>query len=304
MSEEPIVFGPDRNLVGMLTRPGCAGRADVACVMLNMGVTHRVGPHRINVKLARELARQGLPSLRFDLSGIGDSAPARHPADFRTQAIRDLQSAMDAVEAGTGVRRFLVFGLCSGAMHAYSVALADSRVVGLYLFDGYAFTSKRVRWSRNWHRLLAMPTNPAIAAKTWRWLRRALRREQEPEIDIFADEAGPDPTAQEYADQLQTLHRRGVDLLLAYSATLHAVDRGQDQLSAVAGHPVLSQLRYEFLPDVDHTLLPVAAQRRLIASVTSWIGRSAFAQASAGAAHDRASRAPFEPDAQCAAHDL
>jgi hypothetical protein len=41
--------------------------------MFNMGANHRIGPRRINVKLARVLAARGVSSLRFDLGGVGDS---------------------------------------------------------------------------------------------------------------------------------------------------------------------------------------------------------------------------------------
>lgn len=270
MSEEPILFGPDANLIGVLSRPVGVPLADVACLMINVGVTHRVGPHRINVKLARHLARRGMASLRFDLSGIGDSAPARRAAEFRVQAVQDLQAAMDRLQAMTGVQRFVIFGICSGAMHAHSTALADARVVGLFMFDGYTYTTPRVRRARNWHRLMAMPRNPAIAGKTWRWLQRLLQRDATPEVDIFASDDGVYPTAIEFADSLLRLHERGTATFLVYSGTLHAVDRGTDQLASVAGHPALRCVRYEFMADVDHTLLPVAGQRRVVDAFSDW----------------------------------
>jgi alpha/beta superfamily hydrolase len=66
-------FGPGDALVGMLTAPAQQAPAGVACLMFNMGANHRVGPRRINVKLAHMLAARGVGSLRFDLGGIGDS---------------------------------------------------------------------------------------------------------------------------------------------------------------------------------------------------------------------------------------
>ena len=74
--DEPILFGPEHRLLGVLTRPVGSLQAGIACLMFNFGVTHRTGPRRIQVKLARRLAQQGVASLRFDLSGLGDSLPA------------------------------------------------------------------------------------------------------------------------------------------------------------------------------------------------------------------------------------
>ena len=44
-------------------------------VFLSAGLLHRVGPHGLHVRLARELAQMGFSSLRVDLAGTGDSPP-------------------------------------------------------------------------------------------------------------------------------------------------------------------------------------------------------------------------------------
>ena len=75
MSESTILFGSKGGLVGTLALPdeGNDGHADIGFLFLNAGVVHRVGPHRINVRIARQLAARGIPSIRFDLCGHGDS---------------------------------------------------------------------------------------------------------------------------------------------------------------------------------------------------------------------------------------
>ena len=42
-------------------------------VFLNAGLIHHVGPARLWVTLGRELASVGIPTLRLDLSGLGES---------------------------------------------------------------------------------------------------------------------------------------------------------------------------------------------------------------------------------------
>ncbi|MCH8149098.1 MAG: alpha/beta hydrolase, partial [Planctomycetes bacterium] len=84
---------------------------------------------------ARALAGRGLPSLRFDLSGLGDSAAARGDTPFKDVAIADTRAALDAVEAGPNWRDIVLFGLCSGADIALRVALEDPRVTGLVLVN-------------------------------------------------------------------------------------------------------------------------------------------------------------------------
>src|SRR5689334_7177370 len=74
--EEPLHFGEDGRLFGILTMPTAQAHSmgDVPVfVFLSAGLLHRVGPARLHVRLARELARMGFSSFRVDLAGIGDS---------------------------------------------------------------------------------------------------------------------------------------------------------------------------------------------------------------------------------------
>jgi pimeloyl-ACP methyl ester carboxylesterase len=148
--ERTLRFGPQQGLMGLLNHR--EADAPVACILLNVGVTHRVGPRRLNVKLARALGAKGVTSLRFDLAGLGDSeAPA--PGTAHTdQFAADLQSAMDGVEQAIGVGRFVLLGICSGAVNAYRVAQRDPRVVGLMMYDGYAHPTWRTRVVHDWRR--------------------------------------------------------------------------------------------------------------------------------------------------------
>jgi hypothetical protein len=144
MNETVTQLGSDKRLVAILTPPTTLPAKPIACLLVNAGVVHRIGPHRLNVKLARLLAQQGISSLRLDLSGLGDSAPVSGRANFREdQPVGDLQSAMDYLEKEKGIDRFVVVGICSGAVNGYQLALADRRVIGLLMFDG--FTSRRGR---------------------------------------------------------------------------------------------------------------------------------------------------------------
>ena len=114
MKEETLLFGPGQGLVGTLSVPSRPTES-LGMILLNAGMIHRVGPHRVNVRLARELARHGIASIRFDLAGHGDSARPSGSLSFQNQAVEDIRQAADALANATGLRRFAVFGLCSGA---------------------------------------------------------------------------------------------------------------------------------------------------------------------------------------------
>ncbi len=88
MTQTPVRFGVGHSLVGMVTTPAGQAPAAAACLMFNMGANHRIGPRRINVKLAA----RGVGSLRFDLGGIGDSDAPLTAADLPSRAVHDLQA--------------------------------------------------------------------------------------------------------------------------------------------------------------------------------------------------------------------
>lgn len=266
MNELAVQFGPGSALLGVLCQPAAMRAGGVACLMFNAGVVPRTGPHRINVKLARTLAGAGIASLRFDLSGMGDSSPATVPLDFLQQAILDMQAAMDYLERVHDMRRFIIVGNCSGAVHAYWAALADPRIIGIQMFDGYSYRSKWTLLVRHWKRFRAGSWHKTATALARRLAR--LKRD----TDIFAvTKANAGLSRDAYSKGMQTLADRGVAIFLIYSGSI--IDNysyaGQFR-DAFAGHPFVRKVRCDFAPEIDHTLLALCAQRQFIALVCDW----------------------------------
>ena len=77
MNESAIEFGPGQEISAILTEPEHRV-SDVAVVIVNAGLVHRVGPFRLHVILARELARSGFLAVRMDVSGLGYSKTRKH----------------------------------------------------------------------------------------------------------------------------------------------------------------------------------------------------------------------------------
>jgi len=301
-TESALSFGPEHTLVGVLTQPegtlrGAAG--GVACLLLNVGINHRIGPRRINVKAARRLAQAGIPSLRFDLSGVGDSRASSGREDFRAQSLADMRAALDQLQAATGATRFLVFGICSGAASALALALADTRVIGLTMLDGYIFPTKGVRLERKLRRWAAFPFNAALRRSYagWRdWSAWAsapgdadLRRKA---LNRLFGKAAPQSTedtglyqanaieynAPDFARDVNALVARKVDIYMMYSTTLNAIDHNHDLMRELRNEPFMAQVRHKFWPHVDHTVTSLAAQRDLLDEVCAWARAVAMPQ--------------------------
>jgi pimeloyl-ACP methyl ester carboxylesterase len=111
-------------LFGITTEPAGAGRGPWM-VLLNVATEHHIGPGRAWVELSRAWAQLGLRSVRFDLSGIGDS-PA-HPGQpenmsYAPQWLDDIPEVLTSLSPGDPGNAVLI-GLCSGGYGAFEAAL-------------------------------------------------------------------------------------------------------------------------------------------------------------------------------------
>ncbi|SEA99154.1 alpha/beta fold hydrolase [Variovorax sp. YR216] len=274
--ETPVQFGPDGSLIGIVTTPSEGPMEPVACVLLNMGATHRVGPRRINVKLARRLASHGISTIRMDLAGLGDSRAASGSEHYRTQAVLDMQGAMNLMGTMLGVRRFVVIGLCSGAANGLALAAADSRVVGVLMFDGYSFLGRRALWERTFRRAVAAATNPAMIEKTGRWLHRKFSAKAAAALstDMFEPDS-PEVIAATFRRAMTQTVERNVAMLFLYSGTLTVTDRNRDQLGPFVNEPFAKQIEYVFDPLLDHSLTSLASQETFMTIASDWVLRVA-----------------------------
>ena len=259
-------FGREGHLAGILCRPETDSTADLAVVFPNAGLTHHVGPWQLHVDLARHLARAGLPSLRFDLSGLGDSELPRQRESVTARTQADLCDAIDLATAECGARRIVMAGLCSGAIESHRAALGDERVCGVALLDPPAYGDRLYHVLRWGERYLSPP-------RALRFLRRKLGESRGSREK--ADPANqPEPyrpmTSEEFAAQIETTTSRGVDYLFCYSGNDDYKHRRQlfSILTPATPHDRVTVFHYR---NLDHT--PVLLQdRRIIAdTLLEWI---------------------------------
>jgi pimeloyl-ACP methyl ester carboxylesterase len=243
--------------------------------MFNAGVINRLGPHRMNVKLARTLAAQGITSLRFDLAGQGDSRAGTSGIDPLAQAVSDLQAAMDHVERRCGIKRFVLIGICSGAINAYWAAQADARVAGILMFDGFWY---RTRWTlpvRHWKRFRATGLRNTCTAV---WRRFQARGNQRQSADaaavgvIAATEGSANPPRADFCRVMNELTKRGVAVMYLYTGTFIDYYSYENQLADEFGREYFfSRMQVEYTPDIDHSLTSLASQSRLIDLLKPWV---------------------------------
>ncbi|MCP8686785.1 hydrolase 1, exosortase A system-associated [Marinobacterium sedimentorum] len=107
--------------------------ASVGVVIVVGGPQYRVGSHRQFVHLARALAGQGIPVLRFDVTGMGDSSGKKKLFD---DLDADIAAAVNCFQQHCPeLEKIVLLGLCDGASAALIYAHRDPRLAGLVLLN-------------------------------------------------------------------------------------------------------------------------------------------------------------------------
>ncbi len=128
-------------LYGILSLPAVSSTPLQRGVLIVVGgPQYRAGSHRQFTLLARDLAAAGIPSLRFDYRGMGDSEGDLQ--DFEN-VDADLRAALDRFFAEVpGLNEVVLWGLCDGASAAAMYAPQDARVAGLVLLNPWVRTEE------------------------------------------------------------------------------------------------------------------------------------------------------------------
>ena len=150
-------------LYGVLSLPAAVPASARGVVMVVGGPQYRVGSHRQFTLLARELASQGVPVLRFDYRGMGDSEG--NPRDF-SEVEPDLRAAIDTFLAEVpGATEVVLWGLCDAASAAMFYAHQDRRVSGLVLLNPWARTEEGAARAYLRHYYLSRLFDPGLWKK-------------------------------------------------------------------------------------------------------------------------------------------
>lgn len=292
IKEAVFKFGPNKSLIGILSQPAPDDliEGSPVAVLLNAGITHRIGPFRLHVHLARELALQGFRVLRLDLSGLGDSFVRAGKLSADERAKCDVEDAFDALTAKLGVDRFVLIGLCSGAYNSHRVSVADERVVGAVFMDGIVFRTlgfyvrdcMRFLRPRIWRNFFKRKLYTKAPSKS-----QAEAKEMAASI-FFDNEVSRETTKQE----LRLLVDRGVRMLFLYTDGYDDIC-GRAQFKEMYGlEPNTDLLQLEYYEKTEHTYRLTANRNVAIDRVANWF-KTGFSSANdtASARQDEAEHA-------------
>ena len=126
-------------LFGILHSPARGTGTGLGAILLSPGVKMRVGPQRLYLRLTKLLVGLGVPVLRFDFYGLGDSEGTLEEDLLRDvynhievgRFVDDTLDAMGWMQREVGCSRFVLSGLCGGAITGLLAGGRDQRVAGL-----------------------------------------------------------------------------------------------------------------------------------------------------------------------------
>lgn len=271
-------------LYGVLSLPAAMTQSARGVVLVVGGPQYRVGSHRQFTLLARELASQGVPVLRFDYRGMGDSEGELR--DF-SDVGPDLRAAIDSFFAEVpGLREVVLWGLCDAASAAMFYAHQDQRVTGMVLLNPWARTEAgaaraylrhyylgRLFDPGLWKKIAAGRFDLAAAVRSFRGLlgkaaRGMGRSGPAPESVPAASPALPDRMLAGYA------RFRGHTLFVTSGADLTA-----REFEALASSPSWRRLMRgkrvarECLRDADHTFSRAEWRDQVARWTADWLRR-------------------------------
>lgn len=287
--EQPVSFGA---CFGVYCRPSGSLANAPAVLIPNTAANHNIGDGRCFVLFARRLAALGIASLRMDLSGLGDSAPAERIVTLDSlhspDACADVMAGADWLIA-QGHATIVTFGICSGAFVGLHACAAHPQVVGTFGVnlqkfvwegedrmqkDSAVASLRTLRQSAlsadKWKRALHDKTS--LARKARGLSGRATRHLERRVADLMDATVGWSFSPNGARRLLERLHEKGAEVRLLYGE----FDRGIDELKLQFGATLrgvrrFPHLRVAMLPILDHSLFTRAAREAAMSDAQQWL---------------------------------
>ena len=275
--ETAHVFGHHENLFGIHTDPLAISKTNkntshckTAVIMLTAGMLTNVGPSRLHVSLAADLAEQGIGSFRFDLSGIGESLPVAGQGASVVRAIGEVKQAMDFLQREHDYSQFMLFGLCSGADDAIATALQDDRIVAVCSMDGCGYRTQKYSLYAAWRKYLPKVISPLKwiqLGKKW-FLKEPIKGSSMP----LGSDIREFPCCEQAEQEIRSLADRGVQLLFLYTGGV--IDYYSYERQFYDMFPLLkgrNEIKVEYHPRWDHVAFLEEDRLQLVDRVTTWL---------------------------------
>lgn len=288
VDEQALVFDcQGSELLGMVHRPARHAGRGLLCVVAG-GPQYRGGVARGQVDMARVLSAHGVPVMRFDYRGIGDS---EGPFRGYPHVEPDLRAAIAAFQqAVPGLQEIVLWGGCDAASAIMINAWKFPQVVGVAVGNPWVHSEelgdqaavahyrRRLLDKDFWLKVARLQYDPREAIGT---LARNLRSRVTRKLGGGARTGAAASTAQDDPSLSPLLRMRlgmerfkGDVLLIISGRSLQSKEF--DELLAVdapwqAAMRAPRSLQRRDLPEADHNFSSVATREMLAPAVLAWL---------------------------------
>jgi alpha-beta hydrolase superfamily lysophospholipase len=297
LRESATYLDAERILFGILSEPATpVNPTPDVVLLLNSGTIHHIGPSRLYVTIARGCAARGIPAIRLDLSGVGDSglrAGEKENSPYAESARIDVRHAVDFAAKRFPGSHVHVIGLCSGAYHGFKAAVAGLPLRSIVVVNPLTFfwkpgmsleyadfqiTSETHRYARSsrslssWLKLLRGQVNVLAAARVF-WKRFQVRGRNA--MRDLARVAGF-RLQDDLASELTGIAHQRTEIYFVFSASDPGHSMLLEQGGRVVGKLVRGEkMRVSIVPGADHTFTSHWNRDQLLALLAAHLERHA-----------------------------
>ena len=261
--DQTIVFGQHEHLVGIESIVKSPN--PIAMIMMTPGMLHNVGPFRMHIEIARSLEQQGISSLRFDLSGIGESLGIGTSGTSLNRAAAEAIEAMNYLEESHGIQQFIFFGLCSGADDSIQTALQDNRVKGVITLDGLAYKTAKFKFIES----MLMARKMLRLDKLFNKLRLFTGHNKTPASLARGNDIREFPeTAQQACKELQQLVDSDVQLHFIYTGGTDYYNYAEQFYEMLPGMKWRGTESTTYFAEMDHVVMLCEDRKKMIKHIS------------------------------------
>jgi alpha-beta hydrolase superfamily lysophospholipase len=276
-------------LYGILCEPKRKAVGAAHVILLNPSYERAAGWGRTVVTLARDLAADGIASLRFDTANVGDSLP-RDGAPEQVLYTESQQADVDAAITLMQTRcpgALIVAGRCSGAYLAFRAVLQDHRLSGAVVGNAYT-----LQWDPR-HNLqdlllfvpqrLSSYTAKILTIHSWRKIlsgevkirngltnisRQALHKGLAKLKPVLSRLQIFDSKRCSITDALASITARGAAVSFVYTEGDIGLDYLQRHFDTSSGHLAgLPEVGFSIVPDAEHNMLTPNARAAMTVEI-------------------------------------
>jgi dipeptidyl aminopeptidase/acylaminoacyl peptidase len=254
--ETPVTFqAHGTQVVGILHTRDNEQAKSPAILFLHGFTATKSESHRLFVKAARELARAGMTSLRFDFRGWGDSGGESEESSISTM-VEDARVATDFLlsQHGVDANRLGYIGMSTGGAAAALATGHDPRVKSLALWNAVA-DGRQIIGN------LVTPQRVQSLAASGRadYNGNMISQRFVQEFTVMQPAA--------------TLARRPIPTLLVQAGKDMSVHPSQVEIYEQALQEKAARVGKFLLADADHIFSSIAWERKVIEQTVKWFGQ-------------------------------